>query len=229
MMAPTCLLTATLALGVAQGVPAGPSGDDPFAARPESAALSWDLLGGGVPDGGALLRAELGFSRLLEAGVEVPVVDGFLMGATIGIDVGHFTPSNVDFGDGVDGALVFGLTGRYRLVHDSEWTIGLRAGLLGSAQLGRAGGGVRVPLRVSALYAIDRTFLLGAMVDAPIRLEFPARLDAIFSFPLVVGLAAEFHLLPSLALTAMAGLGPALDTRGVETAFRGQIGVGYRL
>lgn len=224
----TGLLAATLALGVAQDEPLG-SSEVETPSDPAAPSLSWDLLGGGVPEGGALLRAELGFSRLLEAGVEVPVVDGLLMGATIGVDLGHFTPAKVDFGDGADGALVFGLTGRYRLLHDTEWSIGLRAGLLGSAQLARAGGGVRIPIRASALYAIDRTFLLGAVIDVPMRLEFPARIDAIFSVPLIVGLAAEFHLLPSLGLMTILGVGPALDTRGVETAFRGQIGVGYRL
>lgn len=199
-----------------------------LAPAPSQPGMSWDLLGGGVPDEGVLASARIGFSRLGEIRLEVPVLRELLIGAWVGLDLGYWTPAGAD----ADGGFVFGATARWSLLHDNEWSIGASVSPGGRLRFGSiGGGGVIVPVSAKALYAIDRRFLLGAAVDVPIRLSFPDRgpNDVIFALPITVGLAAETHLSPSFALTAEIGIGPSLDTRGVETAFRGVIGAGYRL
>lgn len=188
--------------------------------------LSWDVLGGGIPDGGVIASARVGFSRLGEIRLEVPILDGLMVGAWLGFDVGFWTPE----GAGADPGLVFGATARYRILHTSEWSIGVSASPGGRARFGSSGGGeLLVPLAGRALYAVDSRILVGLALDVPVRFGFPDVGGAFFAIPLSVGFAGELHLLPPLAITANLGVGPALDTRGVETALRGTLGVGYRL
>lgn len=203
--------------------PATPAGPERSARPP----LSWDILAGGIPAVGAVASAQVGFSSLAQVALEVPVVDGLAVGGFFGFDLGYWTPADAE----EDGALEFAVTGRLRLLHDAEWSIGASAGLGARFRVVREGGGdFIIPLRARALYAVDKRVLIGGAVDLPIRLGFPDRgVDVFFAVPLTVGLAAELHILPALGITATLGIGPALDTRGVETAFRGTIGIGYRI
>ena len=207
---PTPVLSSTV--GAAELEPAGP------------APLSWDLLGGGIPQGGVLGSVQTGFSSLTEVRLELPLLESLLVGAWLGIDLGYWTLE----GAADDGGVVFGVSGRYRLLHNDEWSIGLRAAPGGRVRF-EGGGELLIPVSARALYVVDKRFLLGAAVDVPIRLGFPSGANAFFALPSTFGVAAEVHLQPSLALTAVLGLGPALDTRGVELAFRATVGIGYRL
>lgn len=188
--------------------------------------LSWDALGGAATEGSVIAQAETGFSGFLGLGVEVAAMNNLLFGAYGGLDAGHWTPEGADN----DTAFVFGLSGRMGLLHTREWSIGVSAQPGASVRLaGQGGWSLLLPLRASAMYSVDARLLLGAAIDAPIRVAFPSGFDAFLTVPMTVSIAGELHLLPSVALTAVLGLGPALDTRGVETAFRGIMGVAYRL
>lgn len=187
-------------------------------------SLSWDVLGGGT-DGGSVVRAHFGFSNVVALALDVPLVPRWTLGVTTRLDVGHWTPR----GASDDVEIVFEATGRLALVHDGAWSVGTRFGVGGGAQLNVGGGSLRIPLAVSALYAIDPRVLVGARLDVPIRAAFPSNQPDFFTVPVILSLVGEVHLLPSLAVTAEAGLGPALDTRGIETALRAQVGAAYRL
>ena len=188
-------------------------------------SLSWDLLGGGTPEEGVLLGLELGFSRILEIHLEAPVTKGLLVGGWVGLDFGYWRPDLAS----EDSSVVFGLSGRIQLLHTQAWSIGVSAQPGVSIRLGDRGGwSLFVPVSARALYAVDRRLLVGATVDVPVRLSFPAGTSTFFTIPLTVGFAGEFHLMRSLAATAILGVGPALDTRGVEPALRATVGLGYR-
>jgi hypothetical protein len=203
-----------------------PADETALSASTSRPPMSWDVLGGGTPDSGVVASARLGFSRLGEIRLEVAILDGLLVGAWAGFDYGFWTPALADD----DLGLVFGATARYRILHDAAWSIGVSASPGGRARLGDNGGGeLLIPLSARALYAVDPRILVGATIDLPFRFAFPSRGDDFFALPVTVGVAGEMHVFPPFAVTARLGVGPALDTRRVETAFRGEVGVAYRL
>lgn len=192
----------------------------------KSPSLSWDVLGGGLPKDSFLLRAETGFSRLLEFQIEAPISDTLSIGGWAGFDYGFWRPDRAS----EDSSILFGASARLSLLRTHTWSIGVRGAPGIGLRTGNGGGwSIFAPVEARALYAIHPRLLAGAAIDLPIRLAFPRRAPDFFAVPLVVGFAGELHLMPSFTVYGMLGFGPSLDTRGVEPSFRATIGVGYRL
>ncbi len=206
---------AALLLGLLAQLGPNPSAEVP--------GMSWDLLGGGTGSR-PLVRAELGFSELPRLGFELPVAEGLLIGGWTSLDFGHFRPG----GALDDGAWVLGATARFRLVHDRRFSVGVGGGV--GLRTGLSGGfDLLVPLELRALYAVERTVLVGLSLDLPLRFAFPSRGRDFAAAPVLLGVAGEWHLLPSLAVFALVGAGPTFDGRGDDVAFRISVGAGYRL
>ncbi|MBX2813719.1 MAG: hypothetical protein KTR25_18020 [Myxococcales bacterium] len=189
-------------------------------------ALSWDVLGGGIPADSILLGATSGFSRFAEVHLEAPLSDQFTLGGWVGFDFGYWRPDGAD----QDASLMFGAAARLSILHNELWSIGVRVSPgFGIRTSQGSGFSLFVPLESRALYAIDDRLLVGAAIDLPLRLSFPSGSPDFVTVPMIVGFAGEFHLMPSLALHGVFGFGPALDSRGVEPSFRATIGMAYRL
>lgn len=197
-------------------------------ASPTVRGLSWDVLGGGVPISGALVQAELGFSGLPSVAYHHSLRRGFSIGGLVGFDFAHFQPQN-DFLE----YLILAVPVRYTLVHDSDWSVGVRAqpGL----QLGFDNGnsvGIAIGAAVNALYTIEHRFILGAGIEVPLLLEIPtgSGRSTRFVAPILAGPVAEFHLSPPLGLTLDAKFGPHFSTNaGTRFGLKLMLGAVYRI
>ena len=186
--------------------------------------LSWDVLGGGVPNAGALAQGEIGFS-IIRGAYHHSLGNGFSVGGSLGIDYARWRPES-----SFRPALVLAVPLRLRLAHGSGWSAGLRAepGLSFGSRPFTFG----VPLFVgaSSLWTVESRFLLGLGVDIPAFFGIPKGSRVFLSLPVMLGPIAEFHLTPPLAVTLDAKAGFDFTTQGSPNAvLRILLGFAYRL
>lgn len=197
----------------------------PSAARAASAP-SWDAMGGGVPDGPVLLTARTGYSRWLELELEGPLVADWGIGGFVGVGHGHFGVSD----PGADPGLAVGARVRYALLRTQDWSIGLSGGLGARFDWARGrSGSLLVPLEAHALFALADRVQIGAGLETPLRLALLEAGGVQGQLPLLFTLLGEVHLLPSAALFASVGMGPALGEGLGDVAVRARVGVSLRL
>ncbi|MEO1335327.1 MAG: hypothetical protein AAFV29_06770, partial [Myxococcota bacterium] len=83
--------------------------------------LTWDILGGGIQEGVGVLQAELGFSALPRVAYHQSISSKMSLGGLVALDYARWAPDAA-----FTTSLVAAGTVRYSLLHNEEWTIGLR-------------------------------------------------------------------------------------------------------
>jgi hypothetical protein len=207
--------------------------DEAGVESPEDAitrGLSWDILGGGVPDGGALIQAELGFSGLPRVSYHYTLDPSSLsLGGMVSFDYAYWGPK-IAFAP----SLLLQVPLRYSISHDESMTIGLRAepgvGMFFS-------GGPRKDFTFGILlnagatlgFTVQDRMIIGGGVDVPFM--FAVGGDGAFvQVPILIGPIFEFHVTPPLAMTMDFKIGPNLISEGDTIfGFRLMAGVAYRM
>ncbi len=224
--------TATATADTPPPGPAGPQSAAPAAAAasPSSAeppreirGLSWTVLTGAVPDRGGIVHLEMGFSSLPRLSYHHSLGGGLSVGGALAFDYAGSRP-----GDAFDASVVIGVPVRWQAP-------------LGGLDLGVRGmPGVRLPgmvgldaallleLGASLGFNVEHRVVAGPSLIMPIALGFGGASN--LDWPILAGGFVEFHVVPALALTLEAQLGPHLSTgRGTELGLRSHLGVAYRL
>lgn len=223
-MWPACALALTLAAAPPSASPDDPADDRAAGSAAAPALTSWDVLGGGVTDGPILATARSGFSRWFDLAAEWPLADRFGLGGFVAVGHGHFVVP----GAGGDPGIAAGARLRYRLLRANGWSVGASLGLGARVDLGE-GASVLTPISVRGLYALSGRVLVGAGLEVAPRLSGRTSGAAPWSIPVTVSSLSEVHLLPGVAVTLEAGLGPAIASSGVDLALRAQLGLTLRL
>lgn len=199
---------------------------DPAATSLVVRGLSWDIGAGGVPRGGALFEAQLGFSGLPRLAYHYTLRRGFSVGGLVALDLGWWSPTRA-----VRPGLVFAVPLRTTLYRDARWSVGFRAepGLLFDVKSDLVLG-LTAPVSLAAGLTVEDRFIVGLAIDGPAGLLIPTGGgSAVLGVPLLGGPTAEFHLTPPLALTFEAKFGPWWSTSGTDLAVRVLLGAAYRL
>lgn len=211
--------------------PAGPRSSPPaVAASPglgeaprEIRGLSWTVLTGAIPDRGGIVHLEMGFSSLPRVSYHHSLGGGLSVGGALAFDYAGSRP-----GDAFDASVVVGVPVRWQAP-------------LGGLDLGVRGmPGVRLPgmvgldaallleLGASLGFNVEHRVVAGPSLTMPIAIGFGGASN--LDWPILAGGFVEFHVVPALALTLEAQLGPHLSTgRGTELGLRSHLGVAYRL
>jgi len=197
-------------------------------ASPVVRGLSWDMLGGGVPQSGALLQVEAGFSALPRVSYHHTLRRGFSIGGQVGLDYGYYRPQK-----GFLERVFFAAPIRWTVHRDSQWSVGFQAapgvalGLFDGLDLG-----LMAALGGSFAYTLENRIIIGGGVELPMLLNIPTsdRRSVSWTVPILAGPLAEFHITPPLALTLDTKMGVLLDTAvGARFAFKLMVGAAYRM
>lgn len=172
-----------------------------------SRGLSWNLLGGGIPSGGSIIEAGLGFSGLPHIAYHYGTGNTFSIGGSFSFDYAYWAP-DFAFTPGI----LLQAPMRISLSNSDSFTFGLRLDP-GIGFVFPKGGGflLGILLNASANFGIpiQNRFILGGGVDIPMALFVG---DAtIFAIPLLFGPIFEFHVTPPLAITFDLKFGPHID------------------
>jgi hypothetical protein len=191
--------------------------------------LSWDVLGGGVPNAGALGQLELGFSGLPRVAYHYTLDPSLSVGGMVSFDYAYWAP-RLAFAP----AVLLQAPIRYSLVHNDSLTLGVRAdpgiGLFFKGpKTASFTFGLLLNVSASVGFTLQNRMIVGAGVDVPMVLGASGD-GAFFRFPILVGPIFEFHATPPLAMTFDFKIGPHLTTAGDTVfGFRLMAGVAYRL
>ena len=172
--------------------------------------LSWDALGGGVPQSGGLLQAELGFSSLPRIGYHYTLAPGFSLGGLLALDYARWAPI-----EAFTTSMVIAVPVRYSVFRTETWTIGLRGEP--GVRIGFDDPfllGILLNLQAHVGYAVEPRLIIGGGVDVPVEIGIPDQGKAFFSAPVLIGGFAEFHVTPPLALVVDVKFGPHINTSG---------------
>lgn len=231
MLRPHLLSALTCAYVLASSAAPAFAQDPPANAEPASPVvrgLSWDMLGGGVPQSGALLQVEAGFSALPRVSYHHTLRRGFSVGGQVGLDYGYFRPQK-----GFLERLVFAAPIRWTVHRDSQWSVGVH-GAPGVA-LGLFDGfdfGLMANLGGAFAYTLENRIIVGGGVEIPMLLNIPTsdRRSVSWTVPILAGPLAEFHITPPLALTLDTKIGVLLDTAvGARFGLKLMVGAAYRM
>jgi hypothetical protein len=196
----------------------------PESVEPDLGGLSWTISTGGVPEAGALIFLEMGFSGLPRVSYHHTIAEGLSIGGLVSFDYSGFRPE-----EAFDGSVVIGVPIRYRPALPFALDLGLRA-TAGVRLLGPSDhNAILLDVGASFGFAIERRFIIGGGIDMPIAIAFGGTGNAVLYWPLLVGPILEFHVTPPLALTFDVKVGPHLATHDTDFGLRAHLGVAYRL
>ena len=188
--------------------------------------LSWDSTAGGIPNGGALIEAQIGFSGLPRVAYHYTLQRGFSVGGLVSLDLGWWSPTQA-----IRPGLVLGAPVRITLYRDAQWSVGFRGepgflfDLKDDLVLGLA-----LPASLTAGLTLEERLIVGLSIDAPAVILIPTGSGpAALAFPILGGPTAELHLTPPFAITFEAKFGPWLSTSGTNLGARVLLGAAYRL
>lgn len=184
--------------------------------------LSWNLMAGGIPSGGALIEAALGFSGLPRVAYHYTMSPALSIGGMVSFDYAYWLP-DAAFRAG----LLLQAPIRMELMASDMLSIGLRADPGVGFAFDPGAFSVLLNVGVNAGYTIENRMIVGGGLDVPMAL-FLQR-NSVFVVPLLVGPIFEYHVTPPLALTADVKVGPYITTRGTDFGFKLMAGIAYRL
>ncbi len=162
---------------------------------------SWDALFGGIPRG-ALVQGELGFTGIPRAAYHMALSPQLSVGGMVSLDYGYYQTRGTNFG------VLFQAPIRFQLHQEGPFTVSVR----GEPGFGfQFRGSTRFLLilagSIQGGYAINNQITVGGGMEVPLMINIGDGPNFVV-FPLLFGPMAEYHLTPSLALTADLKLGP---------------------
>ena len=176
--------------------------------EPSLRGVSWTVMTGQVPEDGAIVQFEMGFSGLPRAAYHHSIGNGLSIGAQVAFDYARNRPDRA-----FDPAVIIAPTVRYRIPYDSI-DIGARAAM-GMRLPGQAGRDFAFTLDLEANmgFLVEHRFIVGGGIAMPIAFGL-GNLRSVLDWPILIGPFAEYHIIPPVALTLDVKAGPHLTSFG---------------
>lgn len=195
---------------------------DPPAPPTAGAPVSWTMLAGAVPESGALIHGEVGFSGLFRGAYHHSLGGGLSIGGLAAFDYASFAPDAA-----FSSRLILAVPIRYAMMLGENIQLGLR-GDPGAIIVFEGTSGIQLDLQANVGWVLDQRFIAGAGLDMPIGIFIGS--NGALAWPLLAGGFIEYHVAPPVALTLDAKIGPYFVTSGgVLLGLRVHAGVAYRL
>jgi len=194
---------------------------------PMTQGLSWNLLGGGVPPGGSLVEAAMGFTALPRIAFHHSMSRSFSIGGMFSFDYGYWTPDLA-----FTPSILLQAPMRLSLSDASNLSMGLRLdpGLGFSFPRGGFMFSVLLNVGFNVGVPIQNRFLVGGGVDLPFAILIGGGRTGV-AIPILFGPIFEFHVTPPLAITFDMKFGPAIyagDGSAVAFGMKLLTGIAYR-
>jgi hypothetical protein len=194
--------------------------------------LSWDMVGGGIPNAGSIIHGELGFSGLPRVSYHYTLAPDFSLGALVAFDYGNWVAKRA-----FHPSLIIAVPIRFALYRDDTMSIAVRGdpGIV----FGFSPGVFAAQIEVGGVIAfqVEDRFVIGGGLDFPIMFGAQTGVESedgtpnkfFLAMPILIGPVAEFHITPPLAITLDAKFGPAFRT-SISPLFALKIhaGIAYR-